>query len=147
MRSHVRRRRNPRDIWVAPRAANPFGEGCMILDVSTVLNCSAAKAWDQVQKSSILVYVIWPMARVVPTGAPCPERWSEGLTMAASPGWFGHGPIGSTVIAKSDGVRLQRHCDSLPEFKHELVHRSSARRLDREVTRILRMAPKIPLGD
>jgi hypothetical protein len=49
--------------------------------------------------------------------------------------------------AKCDGVRLQGHCDSLLEFEHELVHRSSARRLDREVTRILRMAPKTPLGD
>jgi hypothetical protein len=52
----------------------------MIVHVSTVLNCSAAKAWNEVQKSSLLLHVIWPLARVVPVGAPFPERWSEGLT-------------------------------------------------------------------
>jgi hypothetical protein len=51
----------------------------MIVDVSTILDCSAAKAWNEVQKSSLLLHVIWPLARVVGTGAPFPERWSEGL--------------------------------------------------------------------
>jgi hypothetical protein len=33
------------------------------------------------------------------------------LTPANSPGWFGHGPIGSIVIAKGGGGLLQGRCD------------------------------------
>jgi hypothetical protein len=46
----------------------------MIVDVSTILDCSAAKAWNEVQKSSLHRHVIWPLARVVSAGAPFPER-------------------------------------------------------------------------
>jgi len=70
----------------------------MIVDVSTVLDCSAAKAWDEVQKSSLLVYVIWPLARVVPTGSPFPERWSEGLTIQCKSFVFGLIPIGVRTL-------------------------------------------------
>jgi hypothetical protein len=70
----------------------------MIVDVSTVLDCSAAKAWDEVQKSSLLVYVIWPLARVAPTGAPFPERWSEGLTIQCKSFVFGLIPIGVRTL-------------------------------------------------
>jgi len=70
----------------------------MIVDVSTVLDCSAAKAWDEVQKSSLLAYVIWPLARVVPTGAPFPERWSEGLTIQCKSFVFGLIPIGVRTL-------------------------------------------------
>ena len=70
----------------------------MKVDVSTVLDCSAAKAWDEVQKSSLLVYVIWPLARVVPTGAPFPERWSEGLTIQCKSFVFGLIPIGVRTL-------------------------------------------------
>ena len=70
----------------------------MIVDVSTVLNCSAAKAWNEVQNSSLFLYVIWPMARVVPTGAPFPERWSEGLTIQCKSLVFGVIPIGVRTL-------------------------------------------------
>ena len=70
----------------------------MIVDVSTVLNCSAAKAWDEVQKSSLLLYVISPLARVVPIGAPLPERWSEGLTIRCKSLVFGVIPIGVRTL-------------------------------------------------
>ena len=70
----------------------------MIVDVSTVLNCSAAKAWNEVQNSSLFLYVIWPMARVVPTGAPFPERWSEGLTIQCKSFVFGVIPIGVRTL-------------------------------------------------
>jgi hypothetical protein len=36
----------------------------MKVDVSTELNCSAIRAWNEVQKSSLLLHVIWPLARV-----------------------------------------------------------------------------------
>ena len=38
----------------------------MKVDVSTQLDCSAVKAWNEVQKSSLLLHVIWPLARIVP---------------------------------------------------------------------------------
>jgi hypothetical protein len=65
----------------------------MKVDVSTILNCSAAKAWNEVQKSSLLRHVIWPLARFVPTGT-FPERWSEGLVLKCKLFVFGVIPIG-----------------------------------------------------
>ena len=70
----------------------------MKVDVSTLLNCSAAKAWNEVQKSSLLLHVIWPLARVVPTGTPFPERWSEGLTIQFKSFIFGVIPIGLRTL-------------------------------------------------
>jgi hypothetical protein len=70
----------------------------MLVDVSTVLNCSAAKAWNEVQKTSLFLYVIWPLVRVVPTGAPFPERWSEGLTIQCKSFVFGVIPIGVRTL-------------------------------------------------
>jgi hypothetical protein len=70
----------------------------MIVDVSTVLNCSAAKAWNEVQKSSLLLYVIWPLARVVPVGGPFPERWSAGPTVQCKLYVFRVIPIGVHTI-------------------------------------------------
>jgi hypothetical protein len=70
----------------------------MVVDVSTILNCSAAKAWKEVQKSSLLRHVIWPLARIVPVGAPFPERWSEGLTIQCKSFVFGVIPIGVRTL-------------------------------------------------
>ena len=70
----------------------------MIVDVSTVLNCSAAKAWNEVQKSSLHRYIIWPLARVVPSGPPIPQRWSEGLAIQCKLFIFGVIPIGIHTI-------------------------------------------------
>jgi hypothetical protein len=38
----------------------------MKVDVSTVLDCSAAKVWSEVQKSALLLHVIWPLETVAP---------------------------------------------------------------------------------
>jgi hypothetical protein len=47
----------------------------MKVDVSTQLDCSVAKAWSELQKSSLLLHVIWPLARISTTGLPdLPER-------------------------------------------------------------------------
>jgi hypothetical protein len=70
----------------------------MIVDVSTILNCSAAQAWDEVQKSSLLLHVIWPLARLVPTGIPFPERWTGGLTFQCKSFIFGIIPIGVRTL-------------------------------------------------
>jgi hypothetical protein len=70
----------------------------MVVDASTILNCSAAKAWKEVQKSSLLRHVIWPLARIVPVGAPFPERWSEGLTIQCKSFVFGIIPIGVRTL-------------------------------------------------
>ena len=75
------------------RAAVTIPVVAMKIDVSTILNCSAAKAWNEVQKSSLLRHVIWPLARFVPTGT-FPERWSEGLVLKCKLFVFGVIPIG-----------------------------------------------------
>jgi hypothetical protein len=67
----------------------------MKIDVSTELNCSAAKAWDEVQKSSLLLHVIWPLARITTTGLPdFPDRWRQGLSVQCRSYVFGFIPIG-----------------------------------------------------
>src|ERR1700730_7709956 len=70
----------------------------MIVDVSTILNCSAAKAWNEVQKSSLHRHVIRPLARLVPGGAPLPERWSEVHTIQCKLFVFGVIPIGVRTL-------------------------------------------------
>jgi hypothetical protein len=70
----------------------------MIVDVSTILDCSADKAWNEVQKSSLLLHVVWPLVRFVPTGAPFPECWSEGLTFQCKSFIFGIIPIGLHTV-------------------------------------------------
>jgi hypothetical protein len=91
----------------------------MRVDVSTSLNCSAAKAWDEVQTSALLLRVIWPLARIVPVGAPSfPERWSEGETVLCSSFIFGFIPIGVRSlyfkrIDEAAGVRETRESDPL----------------------------------
>ncbi|SDR60499.1 hypothetical protein SAMN05519103_06860 [Rhizobiales bacterium GAS113] len=71
----------------------------MRVDVSTKLECTAAKAWNEVQKSSLLLRVIWPLAKIVPVdGAGFPERWREGLTVQCKCFVFGFIPIGIRAI-------------------------------------------------
>ena len=51
----------------------------MKVDVSTDLDCSAAKVWNEVQKSALLLHVIWPLTRIGTSGLPdLPERWRQG---------------------------------------------------------------------
>jgi hypothetical protein len=71
----------------------------MKVDVSTVLNCPADKAWDEVQKSALLLHVMWPMAGIAPADSSAfPERWSEGLTLRCKTFIFGFIPIGTRVL-------------------------------------------------
>jgi hypothetical protein len=62
--------------------------------MSAVLDCSAAKAWNEVQKTSLHSHVIWPMVRVVSADGPFPERWSEGSTVRCRLFIFGVIPMG-----------------------------------------------------
>jgi hypothetical protein len=96
----------------------------MIVDVSTVLNCSAAKAWDEVLKSSLLVHVIRPLARVVPVGGPFPERWSEGCTVQCKSFVFGVIPIGvrtlrfEKVDQKNYQIQIREHDPLIARWDH-----------------------------
>jgi hypothetical protein len=96
----------------------------MQVDVSTELSCSAAKAWDEVQRSSLLLHVIWPLARVVPTGASFPERWSEGLTIRCKSYIFGIIPIGVRTLhfekidQKNYEIRTREHDPLVARWDH-----------------------------
>jgi hypothetical protein len=96
----------------------------MKVDVSTELSCSAVKAWDEVQKSSLLLHVIWPLARVVPTGAPFPERWSEGLTVQCKSYVFGVIPIGVRTLNfekidhKNYEIQSREYDPLMPRWDH-----------------------------
>jgi len=72
-----------------------FRAKSMKVDVSTELNCSTGKAWNEVQKSSLLLQAIWPLARIVSVdGRSFPERWTEGLTIQCRSYLFGFIPTG-----------------------------------------------------
>ncbi len=96
----------------------------MIVDVSTVLNCSATKAWNEVQKSSLLLYVIWPLVRFVPSGAQFPERWSEGLTIQCKLFVFGVIPMGvhtvhiETVDQRNYEIQSREHDPLIARWDH-----------------------------
>jgi len=67
----------------------------MKVDVSTELNCSAVKVWNEVQKSALLLQVIWPLARIASVdGRSFPERWTGGLTIECRSHLFGFIPTG-----------------------------------------------------
>jgi hypothetical protein len=67
----------------------------MTVDESTELDCSAAKVWNEVQKSSRLLHVIRPLARISTAGFPdLPERWREGQKVRCRVYVFGMIPIG-----------------------------------------------------
>jgi len=85
----------------------------MIADVSTILDCSATKAWNEVQKSSVLLHVIWPLVWLVPAGVPFPEHWSEGLTIQCKLFIFGIIPIGVHTV----------HIEKIDQKNHQIQSR------------------------
>jgi len=105
----------------------------MMVEVSTVLECSAAKAWNEVQKSSLLLHVIWPLARLVPADVPFPERWSEGLTLQCRSFIFGIIPIGVHTL----------HMEKIDQENHEI----QTREYDPLVTRWDHLISIKPLDD
>jgi hypothetical protein len=91
----------------------------MKVDVSTQLDCSAAKAWSEMQKSALLLHVIWPLARITTARLPAlPERWHEGVTVRCRSYVFGFIPIGVRelyfeTIDPSTGRIVTRESDPL----------------------------------
>ena len=85
----------------------------MIADVSTILECPTANAWREVQKSSLLRHVIWPLVRFVPVGPALPERWSEGLTVRCKLFVFGVIPMGVHTV----------HLEKIDQTNHEIHSR------------------------
>jgi len=83
----------------------------MIADVSTALNCSAGKAWNEVQKSSLLLHVMRPLVRIVPVDGPFSERWSEG-SMGCKIYFLGIIPAGAHTIELEKIDEMSRHIQS-----------------------------------
>jgi hypothetical protein len=71
----------------------------MKVDVSTQLSCSATKAWNEVQRSSLMVRVMRPLIRVAPVDASgLPELWMEGRQFRCRLFVFGFIPIGVRAL-------------------------------------------------
>jgi hypothetical protein len=71
----------------------------MKIDVSTPLDCSADSAWNEVQKSALLLQVIQPLATVTPIEPPdFPEHWREGMTVQCCTHLFGVIPLGMRTV-------------------------------------------------
>ena len=96
----------------------------MTVDVSTILDCSAAKAWNEVQKTSLHRHVTWPLARIVSTGAPFPERWIEKATIQCRLFLSGIIPMGvhtlffEKIDQKNYEIQSREHDALVPRWDH-----------------------------
>jgi hypothetical protein len=66
--------------------------------VKSKLNSSAAVVWDLVERSSTLIQVAWPLARIVSVGGSFPEKWQQGETVFCRSYLFGFIPVGTRRI-------------------------------------------------
>lgn len=70
----------------------------MFVQVSTILDCPAEKAWQEVQTTRLLQYVAAPIFAFTPIDPPTlPERWEEGKYQVAMK-VFGVLPFGKQWI-------------------------------------------------
>ena len=104
----------------------------MRADVSTILDCPAAKAWSEVQTSALLRYVNWPLMRFVPCGAPFPERWSGGTIIQWKVFMFGFIPMGvhTVRLEKVDQSHFEIHSREHNRFIARWDHVISIKPLD-----------------
>lgn len=73
----------------------------MVVQVSTILDCPAEKAWQEVQTTRLLHYVAAPVLAFAPVDPPTlPERWEEGKYQVAMK-VFGVLPFGKQWIGIS----------------------------------------------
>lgn len=66
--------------------------------VSSKLPCDVDRAWALVKKSSTLVYIAWPMAKIVPSRNPFPNEWVQGKTAYCKSYLFGIILVGERSI-------------------------------------------------
>lgn len=89
--------------------------------VKSKFSISAAVVWDLTQKSSTLLIVAWPLARIVSVIDSFPERWSEGSTVLCRSYLFGIIPVGTRRIffEKIDKASMQLQSrETDPLIKH-----------------------------
>ncbi|MGE0631455.1 MAG: hypothetical protein AB7O96_03545 [Pseudobdellovibrionaceae bacterium] len=77
--------------------------------MSSRLDRPAGNVWDLVERSSTLIEVAWPLARIVPVDGKFPERWIEGTTSQCRSFLFGFFPVGTRRIffERIDGSSMQ----------------------------------------
>jgi len=96
----------------------------MTVDVSTILDCSGDKAWNEVQKSSLHRHVTWPMTRIVSTGVPFPDRWIEKSTIKCRLFLFGIIPTGvhtlffENIDEKKHRIQSREHGSLVARWDH-----------------------------
>ena len=101
-----------------------MGTRPMTVNVSTILSCSADKAWNEVQKSSLHRHVTWPMTRIVSTGAPFPNRWIEKSTIQCRLFLFGIIPMGvhtlffENIDEKKYEIQSREHDSLVARWDH-----------------------------
>ena len=67
--------------------------------VESILPCPPHAAWDEVQKSALLVEVARPLVVIKPLrGETLPQRWLEGATVRSKAYLFGIVPFGTRTL-------------------------------------------------
>ncbi len=90
--------------------------------LQSVLSCSASSAWDEVQKSSLLCYVAWPLVTFRSDhGQDLPQQWQPGTTISIRARLFGIIPIGTHVL---EFERIDHDQRELQTREHDrLIHK------------------------
>lgn len=66
--------------------------------VSSTFPCDADKAWALVNKSTTLIQIAKPMAKIEPSRSPFPEKWIQGKQNYCKSYLFGIIPVGERCI-------------------------------------------------
>ena len=71
----------------------------MIVDQSSILDCDAERAWDEVQTSQLLKEVARPLVAIRPApGEELPAVWPAGATVRVRSYLFGVIPLGTRAV-------------------------------------------------
>lgn len=82
--------------------------------VESVFECPATDVWNEVQKPSLLLEIVRPLARIRPVEPPSfPERWEPGTTFHCSCWFLGFIPLGRRSLCferiDQDQREIQTH--------------------------------------
>jgi hypothetical protein len=109
----------------------------VIVEISTVLNSSADRVWDEVQKTNLLKYVAYPLLKFEPlTPIEFPAVWQSGKYLVKLKA-FGCIPLGRQciVISQPDSdsgpslgvyqIRDDGYGDIVTKWDHQITIRST----------------------
>lgn len=101
--------------------ANQPHSGCMQLEISTYLDCSPERAWQELKKPSLLSYVAHPLIRFEPVEpSPLPKAWPGDGVIRLKVYLFGVIPFGGI---RTLSLHLDDETKQLQSYEHDKLIR------------------------